>query len=93
MPLVSLEAKADIWSPLSLVFRGTSLAFMGYMLSVFLSDEKAVGDLKEFTSKGISDLFDYSKEWDFGKLKLGGEGQPKGKTFKDKYKQQMKTEE
>jgi hypothetical protein len=33
----------------------------------------------------MSDLFDYNKEWDLGKLKLNTDK----KSFKDKYEQEM----
>ena len=56
--------------------------FVGYQ---FCQDEKNLEDLKEFTTKGVSDLLDYSKEWEFGKLKL--------ESFKDKYSKQNADEE
>jgi hypothetical protein len=54
---------------------------------MFFQDERALEDLREFTSKGMADLLDYSKEWDIGKSKLGNGTES---TFKDKINRKMK---
>lgn len=45
-------------------------------------------DLKTFAKQGVSDLLDYGKEWEFGKLKLDDKNKQK-QSFKQKYKKSM----
>lgn len=68
LPLFSFETKSDLFNPLSVLFRAISLSAIVFVGYKFCQDEKNLEDLKEFTTKGVSDLLDYSKEWDFGKL-------------------------
>lgn len=74
-----------MFSPVAVMFRLISVSFIGYIVYTFVQDEKIVEDIKELTVKGMSDLFDYNKEWDLGKLKLNTDK----KSFKDKYEQEM----
>ena len=74
--------RGNFAKPESLFFRMLSLSTIVYFTYQFFQDERAVKDLKDMTSKGVSDLLDYSKEWELGKLKLtGGDSD-----FKKKYK-------
>lgn len=84
-PICSIELNDTMFKPTSVIFRLISISFFGYIVYNFFSDEKKVEDLKDFTIKGVTDLFDYSKEWEIGKLALGGGAQNK-KSFKHKYK-------
>ena len=64
-----------MFSPLSIIFRVISISFIVYILKDIVQDEQKLEDIRDFTTKGVSDLFDYSKEWEFGKLKLNGKGE------------------
>ena len=69
------------------MLRVCSILFMAYMAWVFVQDERALEDLKEFTSKGMEDLLDFNKEWEIGAKALSGKGR-----FSDKIKEEMQRE-
>ena len=56
---------------------------------MFFSDEQNLADLKTFMSKGTTDLFDWSKDWEYGMAALTGSANE----FKEKVKQTMKGNE
>ena len=83
-PLAKCELRDDAYSPRSIVFRLISFTFMSYCAWAFMQDEQNLQDLKEFTSKGVSDLLDYSKDWEYGTKQVGNGTE--SSSFKDKYK-------
>ena len=89
-PLAAATPREDARDTTLLLFRLISLSFMFYLAWIFMQDEKNLEDLKEFTSKGVSDLLDYSKDWEFGALKLGNNTES---SFKEKIKRKMETDE
>ena len=86
-PLTSQKLRDDAFEPSTIIFRLVSISFIGYCVLMFFQDERALEDLKEFTTKGMADLLDYGKEWDIGKSKLGNGTDT---SFRDKINKKMK---